>query len=150
MADQPFAVIKETSFPAAGRPPRTGKTPSVRVTFNRPPRGGEFAEFLKVLGSYYERRVRYQMFFEPKNIGVSVLAHVPTLVRYMREYEQQHRDYLVRTAVYTRSDTVRAFIGAAFKVKPPVSEIQVFSDREAAYGYMGWGDKVRAARARRA
>ena len=148
--DAPFAVVKEVCFPSPGRSPRPGRTPSVRVTFNRPPRGDEFADFLKVLGSYYDRKVRYQMFFEPKNIGVSVLMHVPTLVRYMREYEAQHRAYLVRTAVYTRSDVVKAFIRATFKVKTPVSEINVFNDRDAAYEYMGWGDKVRKARARRA
>jgi hypothetical protein len=149
MADT-FAVIKEACFPAPGSTPRPGRTPSVRVTFNRPPRGTEFADFLVVLASYYDRKVRYQMFFEPKNIGVSVLMHVPTLVRYMREYEEQHRAYLVRTAVYTRSDAIRGFINAAFKLKAPVSEIRVFGDRDAAYEYMGWGEKVRAARARRA
>ena len=143
----PFAVVRDTGF----GPKKKKGTPSVRVTFNRPPRGTEFTDFLKKLASYYEHKVRYQMFFEPKNIGIGALVHVPSLVRYMRDYEEQHRAYLVRTAVYTRSEAVKAFITATFKIKTPVSEIKVFNDKTEAYNYMGWADQVRKAmKARRA
>jgi len=140
MADAGFARIV-SGFP---------KTHTVKVTFNRPPRGNEFADFLKTLAGFYEYNTPYTMLMVPKNMGMGVLREVGTLVRYMKEYEEQHKKYLVKTAVLSDSGVVRAFINATFKIKKPVSDIRTFGSPEEAFEWLGWADKLEAAKRRRA
>lgn len=140
MADAGFANIK-SGFP---------RVPTITVTFNRSPKGNEFSDFLAVLGSFYKHRRPYTMLIIPKNVGMGALREVGTLVRYMREYEDQHRKYLFRTAVLSDSAVVRTFINATFQIKKPVSDIRTFGDPVKAFEWLGWEKKLEAARKRRA
>lgn len=125
------------------------KTATITVTFNRPPRGNEFADFLKTLAKFYDYSQPYTMLMVPKNMGMGVLSEVRTLVNYMKTYEEQHKKYLFKTAVLSDSSIIRAFINATFKIKKPVSDIRTFGNVVDAFEWLGWKDKIDAARRRR-
>ena len=125
------------------------RVPIVTASFNRAPIKNEFKDFLASLARFYEYKRPFTMLMVPKNMGMGILKQVSHLVRYMRDYENEHRLYLTKTAIVSNSGAVRMFIQAAFKIKKPVSDIQTFATLSEAHTWLGWEERMKKARDRK-
>ena len=112
----------------------------VIVKWSEKPRTEEvFKQFLNDLGvALYSRKQPMTMYVSTEKVSSVPMTWVSNISKWMQANQDKARAYLKKTAIVTDGPFVNLFLRAAFKLKPPVTQVKVFDKRKAALLFLEW------------
>jgi len=110
----------------------------LRITFKDYPKSdSEFDEFLEKLDFYYKKNQKFSMLIDTTKI-VPPLKYASGMAHFMKTHENESRELLIKTAIVMINPISRNFLKVLFKIRKPVSPLQVFESLREAVNYLEW------------
>lgn len=79
----------------------------------------EFEGFLRKLGSFLEKRVKFTLYINASEMGVVPFAYALKAASFLKENRPMFKQYLLASAVFIKSELVRSLLNAVFMLQPP-------------------------------
>lgn len=114
----------------------------VKVSFEGIPHTeGDYKNFLVDLSRLYERKQKFTMLFDTRNLGMPPGHFRQGLIQWINANHANAQQYLERSSVLITDTFVRTFVSLVLKMARTASPVQTFGTLRECCVFLGW-DKL--------
>ena len=128
--DAPFAVVKVKNATA-------DKCVRVHVKFTGIPCCDQtVTEYLQEVDNVYARDEQFRILYDARELGIPTMTMLQQQATFMRAKDDHTKRIMQKCAIVTSSTLVNTLLDTLFTLKPPATDLHVFSDIEGAKAFL--------------
>ena len=85
----------------------------------------DFNYFLNKWSELYENKKDYIFVFDTTNVGFPPIKYCFKLSIFIKTLRQQQKQYLKKSYIIVKSNTVRYLLDLIFKLQPPIADVKI-------------------------
>jgi hypothetical protein len=96
----------------------------------------ECVAYLKLMDEVYDKKKKFVILYDARQIGWLSLKHIKMQAAFMREKEHLTRQFMISAAIVLNSFAAKTVVGTLLKVRKPAAPCEIFTSVEDAKNFL--------------